>query len=80
MASLSVTSNGALDVTDSNMHSFCGIGVGDEGYYGGCGSGSGDGSGDSSGGRRGPAAAAKPPTVAPATMMQLQPGLVPPPH
>ena len=72
---------------DSNMHSFCGIGVGDEGYgqqrtckkMRGSGGGSGGGSGDSSGGRRGPAAAAKPPTVAPATMMQLQPGLVPPP-
>jgi len=45
----------------------------------GSGSGSGGGSGDSSGRRRSPAAAAIPPTVAPATMMQLQPGLVPPP-
>ena len=69
---------------DSNMHSFCGIGVGDGGY----------------GQQRtckkcaapvaapetatvaaaAPAAAAKPPTVAPATMMQLQPALVSPLH
>lgn len=57
---------------DCNMHAFCGIGVGDEGY----------------GQQRTckkcvapatTAAAAKPPTVAPAAMMQLKPGLVPPP-